>query len=559
MSPSATIPTAVFRASAAGIPRVLALIGLALCLPVPVQGQPARVAKASVVCEADKAKRELAVSLRLVDDVAVTSVGARAAGLAEPLKTTWEAFEGRSVPECAWMIVIDTSNPARAKAIESGVEVVRGMLKDLPSGNTVGLFTVSRELAQIAAMGGTAGEASASLKRVKADGDAALTTLLYASVREGLPLLAGRKDARKALWLLTDGKDETPGGAEAVEIGKAKLIQAAREAGVVIHVTAYPEKAEDQAYFAALRELSSETEGLFVAAELGTRRLPADAVPLMCGVMQGAGTARIDLSPLKDPAELTLTVRTAKGREAVWVIDSAQVAKAMGPSPEELAKAEEEKKQEEERKKEEEAKKAADDEAAKKLADEEAAKKESKRKELEKAEQEKRARMINTAILVGAIALALIITAVLMLLSSRKKAAARAIRAAEEARRLAEERFAEETRRAEIARQADATKRTEAPPLAWIEMCDAAQTRHPVRMSSLKIGRGSHNDFVLSNDSVSGNHCVINRTREGEWTITDLNSGNGVVLNGERVQQASLRHGDLIELGELKMRFLLAS
>jgi pSer/pThr/pTyr-binding forkhead associated (FHA) protein len=78
-----------------------------------------------------------------------------------------------------------------------------------------------------------------------------------------------------------------------------------------------------------------------------------------------------------------------------------------------------------------------------------------------------------------------------------------------------------------------------------------------VRIPSLKIGRGQHNDFVLRNDSISGNHCVLNSNRDGQWSVTDLNSGNGVVLNGESVQQAELRHGDTIELGELKMRFLL--
>ena len=78
-----------------------------------------------------------------------------------------------------------------------------------------------------------------------------------------------------------------------------------------------------------------------------------------------------------------------------------------------------------------------------------------------------------------------------------------------------------------------------------------------MRIPSLKIGRGQHNDFVLRNDSISGNHCVLDRNREGEWSITDLNSGNGVVINGTLVKQAALRQGDTIELGELKMRFLL--
>lgn len=542
-------------------------LALVLSAPIPLCGQPIRVASSTVVCEADKGKRELAVSFRLVDDVAVTSVGARAAGGAEMLKATWEAHAGASIPECAWMIVVDTSNPARAKTIQSAVDAVGAMLGQLPAGNTAGLFTVSRDLAQISAMGGAPDEVAGALPRVRADGDAALTTLLYSSVREGLPLLAARKEARKAIWLLTDGKDESPGGAAAVEIGKSKLIEDAREAGVVIHVSAYPETVGDQAYFAALRELASGTEGLFAAAELATRRLPEESIPLMLEVMRGAGTARVDVSSLKEAAELTITVRSAKGREGSFVVSREEVAKAMGPSPEELAKAEEERKKkeelakaEEEKKKAEEEKKKAEErqkaEEAKKAAERKAAEEARMRMEREKAEEEKRKRMIRVAVAVGAIALALIITAILMLTSSRNKAAARAARAAEDARRLAEERLAEETRRAKIVPQVGATKKVEPPPWAWIEMCDEAHTRHPIRAISLKIGRGGHNDLALNNDSVSAHHCVINRTREEEWVITDLNSGNGVVLNGTKVQQAVLRDGDVIELGELKMRFL---
>ena len=150
----------------------------------------------------------------------------------------------------------------------------------------------------------------------------------------------------------------------------------------------------------------------------------------------------------------------------------------------------------------------------------------------------------------GGVLLAILVTAALMVRASRRRAA--------EARFADEERAAQEERQAEAARrQAEEAKKPESPPLAWLEMCDAQQTRHPVRIPNLKIGRGQHNDFVLRNDSVSGNHCVLNCNREGGWTITDLNSGNGVILNGTQVVQAGLHHGDTIELGELKMRFLL--
>ena len=140
-----------------------------------------------------------------------------------------------------------------------------------------------------------------------------------------------------------------------------------------------------------------------------------------------------------------------------------------------------------------------------------------------------------------------------MISSSRK-------RAAEAARKAEAARLEEETRLAAGAqRQVSAgPPPTPAAPLAWLEMCDADQSRHPVKITNLRIGRGKHNDLVLRNDSVSGNHCVIERNREGEWAITDLKSGNGVVLNGEAVQQSALREGDVIEIGEIKMRFLIS-
>jgi sRNA-binding protein len=148
--------------------------------------------------------------------------------------------------------------------------------------------------------------------------------------------------------------------------------------------------------------------------------------------------------------------------------------------------------------------------------------------------------------------LVVVLAAFLMARASSRRAAEEEARLAEAARLAEEARIAEEARR-----PLDETKKAEAKPLAWLEMCDAQQTRHPVRIPSLKIGRGQHNDFVLRNDSVSGNHCVLNCTRDGQWSVTDLNSGNGVIVNGERIQQAELHHGDTVELGELKMRFLL--
>jgi pSer/pThr/pTyr-binding forkhead associated (FHA) protein len=43
--------------------------------------------------------------------------------------------------------------------------------------------------------------------------------------------------------------------------------------------------------------------------------------------------------------------------------------------------------------------------------------------------------------------------------------------------------------------------------------------------------------------------------RDGAFTITDLNSGNGTIVNGKRITQSSLSDGDLIEIGEVRFTF----
>lgn len=514
------------------------------CASGAVSAQSARVAAGSVVFTPDAAKKELAVGFRLVDDVAVTSVATVPSGKTEAVSTTWEAWEGEKAPACAWMIVVDTSNPARAATVAKGVAFVGEFIAGLPAQDQVAVFSLARDLTEVTTFGSSAADVAEGLSGIKPAGDASLTTLIHTNLREGLGKLVERKEPRKALLLLTDGKDETPGGAAAQEIEKTKLIEAAKKAGVVIHTVGYAEKADDQVFFAGLKEISGQTDGLFTAAALDGKKLPAGTREILIGVMHGAGTARIDLSKLAEPSALIVTVKTASGREAVLEVPKDQVEAAL-KAPEGEPPAAPEVKPE-------------DPEVAETVPGDAEDKDAAPPAEVVPGDSAvKKAGVPPWVWAVVGLVVLILLAALLMVKASRKREAEEE-QAAEEARRIEEERMAQETRLADEARRAsDLTKKAETAPIAWLEMCDAQQTRHPIRMASLKIGRGQHNDFVLRNDSVSGNHCVLNSNRDGEWSITDLNSGNGVVVNGQTVAQAPLHHGDVIELGELKMRFLL--
>ena len=63
------------------------------------------------------------------------------------------------------------------------------------------------------------------------------------------------------------------------------------------------------------------------------------------------------------------------------------------------------------------------------------------------------------------------------------------------------------------------------------------------------IGRKPDNDVVLPVEYVSGYHGRLERIG-ADWRYTDLGSTNGTYVNGQRVQEATLRDGDILRIGD---------
>lgn len=53
--------------------------------------------------------------------------------------------------------------------------------------------------------------------------------------------------------------------------------------------------------------------------------------------------------------------------------------------------------------------------------------------------------------------------------------------------------------------------------------------------STVIVGRSPKADLVISHDGVSRQHCKIEYTPEKSFYITDLDSSNGVFINGDRI------------------------
>ena len=91
-----------------------------------------------------------------------------------------------------------------------------------------------------------------------------------------------------------------------------------------------------------------------------------------------------------------------------------------------------------------------------------------------------------------------------------------------------------------------------------------AGTRHLMRgVERAIVGRGAKPSAIrerstlridLPDPHLSVEHAVIERALGG-WTLRDLGSKNGVIVNGERTTQRALADGDWIEVGETFLRF----
>lgn len=71
--------------------------------------------------------------------------------------------------------------------------------------------------------------------------------------------------------------------------------------------------------------------------------------------------------------------------------------------------------------------------------------------------------------------------------------------------------------------------------------------------STVRIGRATDNDVVVDDPHVSRYHAELRR-EEGAWTLFDLNTANGTIVEGRRVAGEVVREPIHVELGEHVLR-----
>jgi hypothetical protein len=78
--------------------------------------------------------------------------------------------------------------------------------------------------------------------------------------------------------------------------------------------------------------------------------------------------------------------------------------------------------------------------------------------------------------------------------------------------------------------------------------------RHELGRRNVVLGRSRECDIAIDDPNVSRRHAEI-RWQDGSYWIVDLDSTNGVDVNGERVRRAELAQEDRIVLGKTELTF----
>lgn len=82
------------------------------------------------------------------------------------------------------------------------------------------------------------------------------------------------------------------------------------------------------------------------------------------------------------------------------------------------------------------------------------------------------------------------------------------------------------------------------------EFRDSVELQGPVTV----VGRDASSDIQIQHPTVSRNHLQITY-REGKFMVTDLGSTNGTRINGEQIRDGEIKHGDMLEAGDVGLSF----
>ncbi len=452
------------------------------------------------------------------------------------LETSFKAFDAAERSTNTAYLIQLMPNARRATLAEMGDAVVT--LTDRRQGRRrFSAYSYGSALAPIADSGASPAEFVRQMIALK---PAATKVHLYTSALEAIEALAREGGDRKALVILGDGTSD-----DARDDSHDRVVAAAREAGVVIHVLGYDGDRADRTKFQTLSRLAEATGGYAAEIRQGAGRDGTKGVVssrFAEEVLENGGTLKADLAGVSGAGTLVMTARLADG--TVLAAEQAIDVPAPPAPPLEAATP-------------------------------------------SRAPVPEPAGVLDSVagvpgVLVGILAALGGLGAFAYRTYARREPAPAVadapapvpaparpqapaptpILAATPApapdRPVAERASEPSATRLVASRRKEASR--DAPGRAvvygWLETMDGKALRHPLRTTDVRVGRHRDNDICLENDSISRRHAVL-RYDAGtrRVVITDLGGSNGVIVNRTRCASRELKDGDTVELGEVRLRF----
>ena len=99
------------------------------------------------------------------------------------------------------------------------------------------------------------------------------------------------------------------------------------------------------------------------------------------------------------------------------------------------------------------------------------------------------------------------------------------------------------------------------PMLGFLKLKLSDGSKHEFEVSKVEvtIGRGQTNDIIVQDEKMSRLHARFEFSAEGEVTVIDTGSTNGVRVNGIKTTRAVVTPRDVIQIGDCQIQFEPAS
>lgn len=480
------------------------LISLLVIFPPVIYGKLEIFNNVETTCKQSITDDLLRCDYRLIKPEPVLSVSAKFKDKILPVK------EQKSYPWenaiTAILLLVDTSDPARENVIKKNDIHIRQILGSSKKYHRIGLASFDSNLKLEVPIGVSNDQIINAMGKLHATGQ---TTELYRSVLTAIELLEKVEADRKSIYLFSDGL------AEDTAYFHDDVVKAARKAGVIITSFGYPRSVSQSVALQTLRRLSEETGGLFIEADKNFN-IPAQLLNNAYESIDNGGKFVVDLS------SLSLNAGDKNILDLHFETDTGAYNQSISLSTINI--------------------KTSDTAATEESSADKASLQKSTNQPSPAASQEIRIitnslpeKSINLWIWYGIpifLVILLIITIITLVHVNIKQNKKHDIKAAD----------------------ISAFK-----PFAYLVIQDETKKRYSITRTTWRIGRGKDNEMILNDSSVSRRHAEIHRDKGDRFTIYDLDSLNGVYVNNDKVSRQRLHEGDIIEIGDINMRFTLLS